>query len=304
MGSEMTLGFLVLAGGAGIMAAQMLGGRRQRSSQSSFRAGLHTNPAKGRDTDNAFSAELKKLDQIASKKKSDKPSFEELLFRAGVFSPEDRLKYERIRMWGPLGGALFGLLLVHSLVGFSGPLAILLPVVFTAAGLRANVFLLESRQKSAEQEIQFYLPVVIEQMVIGVSSSLDIGPCVQKIVDMADERDKSNLVVDLLDRVLTRVRAGHSLDESLTEIAERMQVVDLKHVFSAIAQVSRHGGEVTRQLQELADAVTTQREVQVESVIKKLELKATGPVAIAFLAFLATLFTGIGCMLSSQMTQV
>jgi len=185
-------------------------------------------------------------------------------------------------------------------VGFSGPLAILFPAVFTLAGVRANVIMLESRQKRLQQEILFYLPIVIEQMVIGVSSSLDIGPCIQKVVDMAFERDKSNPVVDLLDRVLTRVRAGHSLDESLTEIAERMQIADLKHVFGAIAQVSRHGGEVTKQLQELADAVTTQREVAVESLIKKLELKATGPVAIAFLAFLATLFTGIGCMLANQ----
>jgi len=301
MESGVLFGILVLAGGAGLIAAMKLREKNRNFNHSSFRAGQGLNTAKTAAVEDTFSSELKKLDQIASVKKNvTKPTFEELLVRAGVFSPEERLKYERIKLWGPLGGGLFGLIVVHSLVGFSGPLAILFPAVFTLAGVRANVIMLESRQKRLQQEILFYLPIVIEQMVIGVSSSLDIGPCIQKVVDMAFERDKSNPVVDLLDRVLTRVRAGHSLDESLTEIAERMQIADLKHVFGAIAQVSRHGGEVTKQLQELADAVTTQREVAVESLIKKLELKATGPVAIAFLAFLATLFTGIGCMLANQ----
>jgi len=301
MESGVLFGILVLAGGAGLIAAMKLREKNRNFNHSSFRAGQGLNTAKTAAVEDTFSSELKKLDQIASvKKKVTKPTFEELLVRAGVFSPEERLKYERIKLWGPLGGGLFGLIVVHSLVGFSGPLAILFLALFTLAGVRANVIMLESRQKRLQQEILFYLPIVIEQMVIGVSSSLDIGPCIQKVVDMAFERDKSNPVVDLLDRVLTRVRAGHSLDESLTEIAERMQIADLKHVFGAIAQVSRHGGEVTKQLQELADAVTTQREVAVEGLIKKLELKATGPVAIAFLAFLATLFTGIGCMLANQ----
>jgi pilus assembly protein TadC len=301
MKSGVLLGVLILAGGAGILAAMKLKEKKQRAKHSSFRAGGGTRAVKTSILEDSFSSELKKLDDIASaKQKRVNPSFEDMLVRAGVFSPEERLKYERIKLWGPLGGGLFGLLVVHSLVGFSGPLSILFPVVFTLAGVRAHLIMLESRQKWLQQEILYYLPIVIEQMVIGVSSSLDIGPCIQKIVDMAFERDKSNSVVDLLDRVLIKVRAGHSLDESLTEIAERMQIDDLKHVFGAIAQVSRHGGEVTKQLQELADAVTTQREVQVESTIKKLELKATGPVAIAFLAFLATLFTGIGCMLANQ----
>jgi len=301
MESGLLLGLLVFAGGVLLIAAMKFQDRKQRGNQSSFRASLGSSGGKKVAFEDPFISEFKKLDQIAStRKKGAKPSFEEMLFRAGVFSPEERLKFERIRLWGSLGGGLFGLLIVYALVGFSGPLSILFPIVFTLAGVRAHVMMLESRQKGLEQEVLFYLPIVIEQMVIGVSSSLDIGPCIQKIVDMAFERDKSNPVVDLLDRVLTRVRAGHSLDESLTEIAERMQIADLKHVFGAIAQVSRHGGEVTKQLQELADAVTTQREVQVESVIKKLELKATGPVAIAFLAFLATLFTGLGCMLANQ----
>jgi pilus assembly protein TadC len=61
-----------------------------------------------------------------------------------------------------------------------------------------------------------------------------------------------------------------------------------------MAQVLKHGGEITKQLQEMADAVSSQRETKIEAKIKKLELEATGPVAMVFMGFLLILLTCIG----------
>jgi pilus assembly protein TadC len=80
----------------------------------------------------------------------------------------------------------------------------------------------------------------------------------------------------------------------LTEIGVRTGQTELKHAFLALAQVAKHGGEITRQLNELADAVANQRAMQIEAKIKKLELAATGPVALVFLGFLAILLIGFG----------
>jgi hypothetical protein len=44
----------------------------------------------------------------------------------------------------------------------------------------------------------------------------------------------------------------------------------------------------------MADAVSTQRETKIEAKIKKLELEATGPVALVFMGFLLILLTCIG----------
>jgi pilus assembly protein TadC len=60
----------------------------------------------------------------------------------------------------------------------------------------------------------------------------------------------------------------------------------------ALAQVAKFGGEVSKQLQELADAVSAQRETKVEAKIKKLELEATAPVALVFFGYLVILLIG------------
>ena len=65
----------------------------------------------------------------------------------------------------------------------------------------------------------------------------------------------------------------------------------------SLAQVAKHGGEITRQLQELADAVAGQRETKIEAKIKRLELEATGPVALVFLGFIGIVLIGFGLQL-------
>ena len=135
--------------------------------------------------------------------------------------------------------------------------------------------------------------MVIEQIAIGVSSSLDIGPCLQRIIKMADERDTHNVVTELIQHAEQYIRSGVSLEEALTEIGIKSGHTELKHSFMALGQVAKHGGEITHQLHELANAVSTQRETMIEARIKKLELKATGPVAFVFLGFMITLMAGL-----------
>ena len=89
------------------------------------------------------------------------------------------------------------------------------------------------------------------------------------------------------------IRSGVGLEEALVEIGNKSGHVELKHAFMALSQVAKHGGEISKQLMELADSVNTQRETKVEALIKQLELKATGPVALVFLGFIIIIL--IGC---------
>ena len=52
---------------------------------------------------------------------------------------------------------------------------------------------------------------------------------------------------------------------------------------------------------ELADSVNTQRETKVEALIKQLELKATGPVALVFLGFIIIILIGFGIQIKKGM---
>lgn len=254
----------------------------------------------GRDTGNSMDGmtpqekEFQRAKELLAKKRKKKKvklTLEERYFQAGMFTNADRKKHERLKIIGPIAGA--------AILGYGGYMVdysyAIIGVVFgVLCGLQLPNSVLDRKIFRRGEDIMFYLPLVIEEIAIGVSSSLDIGPCLQKVVSMADERDSHNVVSELLRIVITLARSGVSLEDALLEVGKRTGHLELKQTFTALAQVTRHGGEITRQLQELADAVSAQRETKIEAKIKKLELEATGPVALVFLGFMLILLTCIG----------
>lgn len=219
------------------------------------------------------------------------PTLEEKFFQAGMFSDEEKADFNRQRVLAPLiCGPTLGFLMsgIDTVILMGGLL------LGALIGMRIPFMLLDRRLKARSEDIMFFLPLVIEQIAIGVSSSLDIGPCLQRVVSMADERDSHNCVTELLRHVHFYVKSGASLEDALNEVGKLSGHTELKHAFMSLSQVAKHGGEITRQLQELADAVAGQRETKIEAKIKKLELAATGPVALVFVGFLIILVVGFG----------
>lgn len=239
--------------------------------------------------------EYERLKDVTRKneKKKIKLSIEERFFQAGIFSDQDKREFYRLKIMAPLvtiplfGGLMY--FMVDSLeYAFYGAAAGLL------WGLQLPNSVLDRKTQRRGDEILFYLPLVIEQIAIGVSSSLDVGPCLQRVVQMADERDSHNVVTELVRHAQFYIKSGASMEDSLNEVGRLSGNLELKHAFMSLAQVAKHGGEITRQLQELADAVAGQRETKIEAKIKKLELEATGPVAMVFAGFLVILLIGFG----------
>jgi Flp pilus assembly protein TadB len=217
-------------------------------------------------------------------------TLEEKMFRAGIFTARQKEDYVRLRTVSPMIAVAVG-----ALVGiWLGGVDIVLLCAFAGGifGAYLPLRILDRKEKQRSDEILYYLPLVIEQVSIGVSSSLDIGPCVQRIVAMADERDTHNPVTELLRYAQYYVKSGASFEESLSEVGRLSGSHELKHALMALSQVAKFGGEISRQLQELADSVSAQREARVEEKIKKLELAATPPVSLVFFGYLAILLTG------------
>ena len=246
---------------------------------------------RGRLADDEEGVEYQRIKQETKKriKKNQEPTQEEKFFQAGMFSPKEQRDFKRLRILLPLIAAP-GMAFAASYLGDSFTIYGL--VIGILLGLYLPEKILDRRVKLRNDEIMFFLPLVIEQVSIGVSSSLDIGPCLQRVVMMADERDSHNVVTEMLRHVEYHVRSGVSLEDALLEVGIRSGHTELKHAFMSLSQVAKHGGEISRQLQELADSVSGQRETQIEGKIKKLELQATGPVALVFLGFLVILFSG------------
>jgi Flp pilus assembly protein TadB len=214
------------------------------------------------------------------------------LFRAGYYTEADKQWFRKFRVVAMIASPL---LCFVFMISFSPNKMMVLLV--TGIGVLIGLILpgawLDRQIGKREEEILYYLPLVIEQISIGVSSALDIGPCISHIVSMADERDSHNPVTEMLIHTERLIRSGLNLEDSLVEVAEVSRMTEVKHAFMFLAQCSKYGGEISRQLQELADAVMTQRQVVVEGRITALPVKATGPLTVVFAGFFALLFAGI-----------
>lgn len=226
-------------------------------------------------------------------KAKEKVTLEEKFFRAGMFTDQQKRDFSRLRVLCLIIGVPLGLVIASFLTAYFGPGAYLGGMVLGVwVGVQAPVSVLDRQIAARDEDILFFLPLVIEQVAIGVSSSLDIGPCLQRVVAMADERDSHNAVTELVRYAQYYVRTGVSLEDALNEIGKMSGHTELKHAFLSLSQVAKHGGEITKQLQELADAVQSQREAKIEGKIKKLELEATLPVTMVFAGFMLILLVG------------
>lgn len=231
--------------------------------------------------------------------KSKEPSVEELLFMAGRLSPSERERFHRRRKLAPVGFGFVGLL--GGLVDGSFQTIVIMGLLGMLLGVYLPMKVLRGWVKQQHEDLSYYLPLLIEQISIGVSSSLDIGPCLAQLVQMADERDSHNPTTDLIKYALYYVKSGVNLEQALSEIGRASGQPEFKQALLALSQVTKFGGEVSRQLQELADSVAAQREAKIEGEIRKLELKATGPVSMVFLSYMMLLGLGIAAQIMSGM---
>ena len=231
-------------------------------------------------------------------KKGDDQSLDAKLFRAGYYTAADRASFTTFRIV-----IFFVFLITFPAVMFfmtgQGFLT-LMGVIFGAfAGFAYPTVRVERKIVQREEEIMYFLPLVIEQISIGVSSALDVGPCISNIIEMATERESHNVVTEMFTHVEKLMKSGLNLEDSLHEVSQASGMMQVKHAFMFLSQCSKHGGEVSKQLQELADSVSTERQVAIEAKIVALPVKATGPLAMVFAGFFALLFAGLMVRLMS-----
>ncbi len=224
-----------------------------------------------------------------SKKKAE--DINTKLFRAGYFTAADRKAFLRLQIIAPV---ITTPLCAAMMFMMGKPMLVTVGFLLGAfIGFAMPLSILERQVRRRQEDTMYYLPLVIEQISIGVSSSLDVGPCIAHIVTMARERKSHNPITEMFVHAEKLIRSGMSLEEALLEVSEVNGQNEVRHAFMFLAQCARHGGELSKQLQELADAVMMQRQVQIEAKITTLPVKATGPLATVFAGFFGVLLAGL-----------
>ncbi len=184
-----------------------------------------------------------------------------------------------------IGGVSFGVLRAI-FCGFS-PGAVL--VATTIGAFAGRLYKSRQRELRAKKEVrglEFYLPAVMERIVMAVGSGLDIVPALQEAC-----RGGKDPVSALLNQVVLLSEAGTPVDAAFESVAGGTQSVPVRHALTHLAMAHRQGGEIVRPLKELSDATQTAYQETVEDMIARLPVKAVLPLVVTFTGLIICFLT-------------
>jgi len=163
-----------------------------------------------------------------------------------------------------------------------------------------------TKQERERERLTFYLPLVMERIVMAVEAGLDVLPALHTVYSLELE-NKSELdpVTLLLKDACDLAENGATLEQALKDVAGRVDSIGVKHAFIHLALAHRDGGELVQPLRELSDSTQLYYQETMEEMIAKLPVKATLPLVITFggliMCFLASPIVQILMMTSKAM---
>jgi len=162
-------------------------------------------------------------------------------------------------------------------------------------GVAGELYSRGRENRNAEKigrQLEADLPMVMEQVVMGVSSGLDIIPAVSEA-----SRQGSDGVSKVFRRVVSLAEGGLPVEEAFRVVSDESDSAPLKHALIHLSLAYKQGGEVIRPLRELSDATQSHYQDRVEEEISKLPVKGILP--------LITIFAGLLiCFLTIPLVQV
>jgi Flp pilus assembly protein TadB len=171
------------------------------------------------------------------------------------------------------------------------------PALLVAGGLTIVVIssYLKRKNQGAQaqriREIEFFLPIIMERIVMAVQSGFDVLGSIKIVIEYDSQRrahafhasqKKVDPVTELMREVCQLAEAGRGLEDSLNEVAGKIQCPALRHAFIHLALAHKEGGELVMPLRELSDSTQAYYQESVEEEIAKMPVKATFPLLLTF----------------------
>lgn len=141
-------------------------------------------------------------------------------------------------------------------------------------------------------QIDYYLPMVMERLVMAVEAGLDLIPAFHAVVEIEEqESDHTDPITALLAEVCRYVDSGIGFPEALALVESRASGSALKHAFVHLALAYQEGGEIIYPLRELSDASQIQFQETLEEEIAKMPVRATLPLLCTFAGLIISFLT-------------
>lgn len=166
-------------------------------------------------------------------------------------------------------------------------------------GLGFSKNLERSKKAKFYREIDFFLPLIMERIVMAVQSGLDIIPALRTVLDISgfsdssDERQAQNQdsVSKLFGITIQLCEAGVGFQESLEVVSSRVGSGPLRHAFVHLGLAQKEGGELIKPLRELSDSTQLYFQESVEEEIARMPVKATMPLLCTFAGLIICFLT-------------
>ncbi len=197
---------------------------------------------------------------------------------------------ERVFAWKvvtPLlaGGSVLALLLLADDIPFA--LLVAGPLLFAAAGWYAPEWIVRSRAKERQHQIQLILPDAIDLLAIIVQAGLGFDAALNRVA----QNVKGPLGQELY-RVVQEVQLGKGRGEALRSLSERTNVEDLKGFVAAMVQADAFGIPITRVLNVQSREIRIRRRQRAEETAQKLPVKIVFPVVLTIFPALFVVLLG------------
>lgn len=141
-----------------------------------------------------------------------------------------------------------------------------------------------------QDEIRRLFPGVVDNLLVLVSGGLSLPSAILSLVALHEEHGDYDPAMTLLSRVVFHAQKGLSLEEAFLEVANKLDIMEVRQTFKILAQCERLGGNVKDQLTAVADSLLFHRQVNIDEKIAALPVRASVPLAMIFGGFFAFLF--------------
>jgi len=183
-------------------------------------------------------------------------------------------------------GALFMLwptpVLLHRLSA-SGLLALL--------GILGPDYYLDGKIRGRQYIIRKSLPDVIDLLVVSAEAGTGLDGALAVVI-----KRKEGPLVDEFSRVLAEMRLGKGRQQAWEDMANRVDLDELRMLVAALRQAEQLGVSIAKTLRTQADSLRTQRSLRVRQIAAALAIKMLFPLIFFILPALFITVLGPGLM--------
>ncbi len=183
-------------------------------------------------------------------------------------------------------GALYMLwptpMLLHRVLGSS--LLVLL-------GVLGPDYYLDLKIKGRQYAIRKSLPDAIDLLVVSAEAGTGLDGALTVVI-----KRKEGPLVDEFSRVLAEMRLGKGRQQAWEDMANRVDLDELRMLVAALRQAEQLGVSIAKTLRSQADSLRTQRSLRVRQIAASLSIKMLFPLIFFILPALFITVLGPGLM--------